>query len=862
MQHYLPLVLLLLCSNAAIYAQNHWETLVFAHDTWHYTIATATTPSNWANPNFDDNAWDIGVGGLGYGDDDDASLLPTGTISAYMRHHFEVDNTAILGQAVLNMDYDDGFVAYLNGIEIARANMDGNPPLYSDLAADHEANVYQGGNYDYFPIDPTVWQSAIMQGDNVLAIEIHNSDPSSSDLSAIPFLSVQVNSPTTLYDLPPTWFNMAGGGFNFSSNLPIVHIYTNGQIIMDEPRIVANMGIIWNGAGNINQLSDEFNHYNGKITVEYRGNSSQQFPKLSMGLTTINADETDLNVSLLNMPAEHDWILYAPYTDKTMMRDVLIHELARNMGWYAPRTQFVELVVDEQYQGIYVLMEKIKRDSNRIDISRLDSDDNSGDELTGGYILKTDHFAGNTGEPFYTPNGITVQYHYPDFDVISSEQQAYIQQYIADFENALFAESFADPNTGYRSYTNIYSFIDAILLNELANNVDGYRLSAYYYKDKDSNCGKLTFSPLWDFNLSLANADYCNGWRTDVWQLYDGCADGPGIWFRRMMQDPYFAATLRCRWFELRQGVLSANVLHTLIDNQVDLLSEAAVRDSTRWQTIGNYIWPNYYLPNTYKGEIDTLQWWLQNRLLWMDQNMFAPSTSCNATATETVRISEINYHNSPLANTNDWVELYNYGTNTIDLSNWQLIDKHRLNRYCTIAPNTPIAPNDYIILSADTAQFISQHPLLSNKVRPLCFNLDNGGTTLALYNAQHQPAFAFTYTDIAPDTLPDGHGHTLELINANAPNNPYSWRASCNVGGTPAAAFQNGLNVWLTTPNDIVCREQMNSYEAPIIAGATYTWTISAGNGVIVSGQGTPQVGIVWLSNGTGEVTVTVSKP
>lgn len=861
--YYFYIIFFLSINSLYLFSQPHWETIVSAGDEWRYIIPNAATPANWKNPSFDDSSWLVGYGGIGYGDGDDQTLAPEGTISIYMRRQFELYDTAVLIQALLNIDYDDGFVAYLNGIEIARANIDGYPPIYDGLAYDHEAETYQGGDFPYFFVETALWQSLATVGSNVLAIEIHNASSESSDLSAIPFLSVETTTAGITYQTPPIWFDAPISNIP-TYNLPIIHINTNGQYIMDEPRITAQMGIIWNGEGNTQLPSDAPNHYNGDISVEYRGNSSQFFPKRSMGLTTIDEAGNDHDVSLLGMPAEHDWILYAPYTDKAMMRDALSYELARQMSWYATRTRYVELFVNQEYQGIFILMEKLKRDANRIDISRLKPDDNSGDPLTGGYILKTDHFAGNVGEPFYSSNGVTVQYEYPRFDAISDPQKAYIQNYINDFEAALYSELFDDPQTGYRAYVNIYSFIDLILLNELSNNVDGYRLSAYYYKDRDSQCGRLTFSPPWDFNLTYGNADYCEGWRTDVWQLYDGCADGPAIWFRRMLEDPYFAAVLRCRWSELRQYTLQNSHINQIIDSTAFLLKQAAVRDSAQWQTIGNYIWPNYYISNSYQGEVDTLKWWIKQRLQWIDDHIFGMGVSCGSLAPQTVRINEINYHSANIdtLDSGDWIELYNYGDSSVDISNWLLTDQHDLRRYCQIPPNTVLPPNGYWLLCSDTARFANLHPTLSALASPLCFNLDNGGTRLALYNAQHQRAFDLIYSDQAPfDTLPDGHGYTLELTHFTA-NTPAVWSASCGLKGTPAAPPAAQLSIDLTTDNPISCKNGIAQYHATARPNAIYTWTITAGNGIIVSGQGTPNISILWVGTGMGEVSVSVIVP
>ena len=176
---------------------------------------------------------------------------------------------------------------------------------------------------------------------------------------------------------------------DFTSSLPIIMVETGGVVIPDEPRIKAQLLIIDNGSGQLNNTTDSFTA-GYDIEIEKRGHSSIEFPKKSYRLETQDAVGNNLNISLLGLPEENDWILYAPYQDKTMIRNVLAYRLAEQLGQYAPRTVFCELLIDGYYQGIYVLTEKIKQDINRVDIAKLTTVDVSGDELTGGYILKVD----------------------------------------------------------------------------------------------------------------------------------------------------------------------------------------------------------------------------------------------------------------------------------------------------------------------------------------------------------------------------------------------------------------------------------------------------------------------------------------
>ncbi len=193
------------------------------------------------------------------------------------------------------------------------------------------------------------------------------------------------------------------GQVDFSvSNLPVVVIETNGQEILDDPRIVADMGIIYNGEGQDNHISDPFNHYEGKISIEYRGSTSLNYAKKSYSFETQDDYGANRNVPLLGMPEENDWVLYGPYGDKTLIRNIISYKLFSDLGHYAPRTSLCELVLNGNYQGVYVLVEKIKRDGNRVNIAGLNSSDISGDNLTGGYIIKIDKTNGDVGPTWTT----------------------------------------------------------------------------------------------------------------------------------------------------------------------------------------------------------------------------------------------------------------------------------------------------------------------------------------------------------------------------------------------------------------------------------------------------------------------------
>ena len=411
---------------------------------------------------------------------------------------------------------------------------------------------------------------------------------------------------------------------NTSSNLPLVVITTNGQTIPDSPKIIANMGIIWNGPGKRNSLNDPMNDYNGKIGIEIRGSSSQMFPKKSYGFETLSADLLEANVSLLEMPEENDWILYAPYTDKSMIRDVLSYTLYSSLGSYSPRCRYVELVLNGSYEGVYVLMEKIKRDKGRVDIAKLTTLDNTGENLTGGYIIKIDKTTGSGGGGWnsYYPNivGRTYyQYDYPKQDEITDAQRTYLQSWVYGMENALYLGKFSGTGS-YHEFLNDSSCIDFMILNELAKNVDGYRLSSYLYKDKNK---LMKAGPIWDFNLTYGNADYYNGWIPTGFQ-YQADLGGDGwqnpFWWNKLMSDQAYVKSLKKRWATLRLKELSSQRINFVVDSLTSLISEAEVRNYVRWPILGTYIWPNYYVGPTYSSEIIWMKDWIKKRLTFLDQ--------------------------------------------------------------------------------------------------------------------------------------------------------------------------------------------------------------------------------------------------
>ena len=415
-------------------------------------------------------------------------------------------------------------------------------------------------------------------------------------------------------------------------SLMTFNIDTYEKEILDEPKILSELII---------SLDSNIIH-KGYIGIEKRGSSSQYFyEKKQYGVETWDQQGSDIDVSLGGLPKEEDWIFYGPYGDKSLIRNNLIYTLSNNMGQYASRSKFMEVIINGDYKGVYSLFEKIKVDKHRVNISKTQS--RSGDGT--GYIIKIDKLTGEAVDTYndqisflsnYDSSGDSLNdnslskihflYHYPKPDEISLNQKSFIQKIIHQFEDALNKDNFQDPFNGYRRFIDVDSFVDFFILNELSNNVDAYRLSTFIHKDIS---GKLKMGPIWDFNLAFGNANYCNGDAVDKWMFkFNDYCQGDlwkvPFWWKRLLEDDFFKAKIITRWFDLRQNTFSNDSIFQLLNSFVEKLktSGSIDRNFQRWQILDKWIWPNAYVGANYDEEIDYLSTWILNRLQWIDSNI------------------------------------------------------------------------------------------------------------------------------------------------------------------------------------------------------------------------------------------------
>ena len=316
---------------------------------------------------------------------------------------------------------------------------------------------------------------------------------------------------------------------------------------------------------------------------------------------------------------------------------MLTYELFRRTGRWAPRTRFIEVILNGEYEGVYVLMEKLKRDENRVDIDKLTNEDVSAPEITGGYILRRDKTEKSLDEEWWTSpvqqpyhNQMWYEYYDPKYDELTSDQASYIRDWMENFDKVMSGSGFSDPENGSRKYIKTKSFIDMMFINEISKGIDNYLFSNYFHKENDADGGQLVAGPPWDYNLGYGNLNYGDSW--DSKESYGWCYPQGGriYWFERLMEDSYYQNKTYCRWTEHREGIFSDENVMGIIDSCVQVLGEAADHNFVRFPTLGNYVWPAIEpYPETYEEEIANLKSWLIDRLAWID-SQWLDKGNCN----------------------------------------------------------------------------------------------------------------------------------------------------------------------------------------------------------------------------------------
>lgn len=361
-----------------------------------------------------------------------------------------------------------------------------------------------------------------------------------------------------------------------SYNLPLLVIDNGGaDIVYDEPGW-CNIKVIDNGADN---LPGDEPVLETVSTIWTRGQSSAIFDKKSYGIELYEEKDTDKknNVALLGMAKGHDWVLHGPYLDKALVRNRLTYHIARETMFWAPDTRYCEVIINGEYQGIYLVVE-----SPRVNETRIRMEDRALLSGETSYLLQRNRVGTDTtivnSFGMYAAKTFYPQYvRYPVDDKLTENQLLWITADMSAFERALYSDCFTNNERGYKAYIDMDSFAAYYVITEFSMNKDSGFLSTYCCKDM--GC-KLRMGPVWDFNNGYDN--YI-GYPTKPGVDGDGFVMADNNWFARMIQDRDFVDAVMQKYHELRGSVLSTEYIMNYLDETEAYLGSAIQRNFNRW---------------------------------------------------------------------------------------------------------------------------------------------------------------------------------------------------------------------------------------------------------------------------------------
>lgn len=623
------------------------------------------------------------------------------------------------------------------------------------------------------------------------------------------------------------------------SNLPIVVITTDNDPdtnqpleIPDDPKILASMKIIWHTDGTTNYMTDinttSLLNYNGRIGIEIRGSSSQDLPKKGYAMTTLQADNvSNNNVSILGMPSENDWVLNGLAFDPSLIRDYLSYNLARQIGNYATRTVYCEVVINGEYRGLYVMQEKIKADTNRVNVVKITASDITTPNLTGGYITKADKTTGGDPVAWQMDSNVDVTnfiHELPKPEAVTDEQDTYIHGRFTALATTTGNDN-ANLTFGYPSIIDVPTFIDFMVMNELASNADGYQLSTFFHKDRG---GKLRAGPIWDFNLTYGNDLFEYGFdrsHYDVWQFSNGDNEGAKFW-TDLFDNTTYKCYLSKRWNQLTQPgqALNHDSLVAFIDETVAHISEAIVRENDKWGTI-----PNHAL------EISTLKTFLSNRIAWITTNI-GPYSDCSNVVVPSLVINKINYNPGTfpgftVSNDLEFIEIKNTGTTTVSLTGVYFKELGISYQFPALSS---VAANQSVYLASNSTTFQAKYGLTA--FGQFTRNLSNSSQKLVLADGFGNIIDSVEYKDVTPWPNADGNGTYLQLIDIAFDNSVgTNWEAlDSNMLGSGSFSDVVGLTIYPNPVSNVLTiktSEEMDGIKIFNLYGAVVYETKEKGN-------------------------------
>jgi hypothetical protein len=429
---------------------------------------------------------------------------------------------------------------------------------------------------------------------------------------------------------------------HFKSDLPLVILHNNGGGAIpanaDQYVMLQTFEVV-NGESSLTNVPAQ----RAQGIFHKRGSSTLTLAKSSFFFEARDELDDDKDEALLGLPADSDWVLYAPNEfDPPMIHNPVGYELARQTGRYASRTRFVVVFLKNDasagrpinigdYNGIYVLEEKVKLGNDRVDIAKLEANDSAAPNVTGGYLLSIDRVA--PGENKFTAAGQPMNYIDPKYAEITAPQRDAQQQYIIGYFNqfgaVLDGAGWTNPVSGYAAYIDVDSWIDYSLNGVVTRNIDATLHSTFLYKPRN---GKIHFGPMWDCDRSQGGADG-RDFNPRVWNCGTSANYFGYSWWGRLFTDPNFWQRWIDRYQGLRRDVFSNTNVYRIIDNYANEVRMEHPNEVTRWGStlrtgVVAAVCPNFshnFGAGSFQAEINWMKIWYSNRFDFMDKELLSP---------------------------------------------------------------------------------------------------------------------------------------------------------------------------------------------------------------------------------------------
>lgn len=381
-----------------------------------------------------------------------------------------------------------------------------------------------------------------------------------------------------------------------STGLPFLHLLTPNE----EPitrSLMENVSLMMTHGDDFSDYSEysEYSDYSALVMVKGHGNTSWVDPKKPYSIFFQKKD------NLPGLPPGTNRLLLANYKDLSLMRNELAFFISREIGGRtdAPHAHFVDLMLNGQYAGIYLLCESAE------DICLREGD---------SIVVEVDGKARYHEATFRTTR-LThpVSIHRPEVEP-GDAACADISHFIQQAEDALFAENFTDPVSGYKNYFDMDSFVDWYLINEMAKNGDAILYTSCFMHYSPG--GKLRMGPIWDFDVAFGGYPYNKGWLiNNPKNFYIKFSE----WFGRLFDDPAFVSKVKERfamYYAHRQDIIDH------IDATCRLLSEKVPFDNHIWGCLCSKTASEERVKSTYAKEAEELKTWLLKRMEWLHENL------------------------------------------------------------------------------------------------------------------------------------------------------------------------------------------------------------------------------------------------